>query len=388
MTDFDRIIDRRGSDSEKWEVGDGELPMWVADMDFRAADPIIEAVQAKAASGVYGYTHIPDQWAASIASWWDRRHHWPVDPAWIGFCIGIVPAVSSLVRTFAPVGSPVVTLTPVYNCFFTSIINSDRELVTCDLTYDQGVYGIDWAGLEAQLVDPSTRLMLLCNPHNPTGTVWSRADLARIGQLSLKHDVVVVSDEIHCDLTRPSVDYTPYASVDDTCANTSVTLVSPTKAFNIAGLRTSAVIASNQALRDLALSGLNRDELNEPNFFAVAASIAAFDQGAAWLDQLRDYVWANHDLLRRHVSERLPMLRVVDSQATYLAWVDCSAITDDTTGLCDYLRATTGLFVNPGQLYGQAGRGFIRINLACPISVLEDGLARLTTGVRGWISSR
>ncbi len=382
--DFDAIIDRRNTNSEKWDVAEGELPMWVADMDFMTAPPIIEAVRARAASGVYGYTAVPPAFASSVAAWWTRRHGWEVDPAWVCFCIGIVPALSSLVRTFSEPGGNVLVQTPVYNCFFTSIANSGRRVVSSDLIYRDGVYQTDWTDLEAKLADPATSLFLLCNPQNPTGNLWTAQELARIGDLAARHDVVVIADEIHCDLTAPGIGYTPYASASQACAQNSIVLVSPTKAFNIPGLKASAMIVADPDLRATAQAGLNRDEINEPNAFAAEAAVAAFTKGEPWLDALRAYVFANRQRLTDFVTARLPALRVVPSQATYLVWVDCTGLTADTAGLCEDIRRSTGLFINPGNLYGNNGKGFVRINIACPTSLLDDGLDRLRRGIEIW----
>ncbi|MDR0849816.1 MAG: pyridoxal phosphate-dependent aminotransferase [Propionibacteriaceae bacterium] len=386
MYDFDTILNRRGTNSEKWNVAPGELPMWVADMDFRTAPEIIDAVTRKADSGVYGYTSVPPEFAKAIASWWYKRHAWEVDPAWVSYALGVVPAISSLIRTFTKSSGNVLVQTPVYNMFFNCIRNSGRKAVTNDLVYENGEFRIDWEDLEAKLADPKTSLFILCNPQNPTGQVWSREDLARMGQLAAANDVVVIADEIHCDLTTPGIRYIPFASIDETCANNAITLVSPTKAFNIPGLQTSAVIASNEDLRGQARQSLRRDDLNEPNAFAIEAAIAAFTKSQRWLDELRVYIHRNKEQLTDFLARNLPQLYVVPSQATYLPWVDFSAIVDDTTELTEFIRKETGLFINPGALYGDNGKAFVRINVACPSAVLQDGLYRLRTGIDAWVA--
>jgi len=384
--DFDTLIDRRGTNSLKWAIAEGELPMWVADMDFPTAPAITRAVQDKAASGVFGYGIVPDSFADSIATWWQTRHGFRFDPEWISFCDGIVPAISSLVRTLAEPGQGIIVQPPVYHCFYHSIENSSRRVVRSDLVYDQGRYDIDWAGVETAMGDPAATVFLLCNPQNPTGQIWSREDLARLGGMAAAHGLVVISDEIHCDITAPGTSYTPFAAVDETCARVSITLVSPTKSFNIPGLQTAAMIIPDPDLRSRARLGLDRDEITGPNSFAVEAAIAAYTHGAEWLDELRVHVWKNKERLASYLAERLPKLTVVPSQATYLSWIDCTAVVDDDAQFCDFLRETTGLVLNTGSIYGDNARGFVRMNLACPTARLDDGLERLAAGVAAWQS--
>ena len=382
--DFDRVIDRRGTNSAKWDVPAGQLPMWVADMDFAAAPEIIAALRARLDHGVLGYSEVSPRWRRAVADWWYHRHDWAVQPDWLTFCVGVVPALSSLTRTLTEPGSKVVIQAPVYHLFKNCVRNSGRVPVSNDLVYRQGGYQIDWKDLAVKLADPDTHLMFLCNPQNPTGNVWSAEQLARLGQLAAANDVVVVADEIHCDLTMPGVSYTPFASVNQVNADIAVTLVAPTKAFNIAGVQSAAVITANPALRATVEAGLTRDELTEPNAFAIEATVAAFTQGKAWLDQCRVYIRRNKERLESFIAAELPELTVVPSQAMYLLWIDCARLTKDTTELCDFLRQTTGLYVNPGGMYGKKAKRFIRINIGCPARTLEDGLTRLKTGVQAW----
>ena len=382
--DFDTIVDRRGTNALKWDIAPGELPMWVADMDFAVAPAILEAVSAKARTGVFGYGIVPPEFAEAIVGWWGTRYGWAIDPGWIHFVDGIVPAISSMIRTLSSPGDGVLVQSPVYNCFYSSIRNSGRVVVTNDLPYDGRTYGIDWADLEAKLADPRTALFLLCNPQNPTGQLWSPEELTRMGDLAAAHDVVVISDEIHCDITEPGRSYTPYGRVAPDPR--WIALVSPTKSFNIPGLQTAALIAADPVLRERSVAGLNRDEIAEPGAFAVEAAIAAYTQGAGWLDELRTYVWGNLARLRTVLGEAVPQLHVVPGQATYLAWVDVSAVASDGTALADFLRERTGLVVNPGAMYGDNGRTFLRVNLACPRALLDDGLDRLVRGVGTWVA--
>ncbi|MDR2975669.1 MAG: pyridoxal phosphate-dependent aminotransferase [Propionibacteriaceae bacterium] len=382
--DFDTILDRRETNSLKWDVAEGELPMWVADMDFRAATEITEAVVKRAATGVFGYSIVPAEFRRAVSRWWTTRYDWAVDPAWVDFCDGVVPAISSLVRTLTAPGEGVVVQSPVYNCFYSSIRNSGRTVLVNDLLYIDGRFRIDWPDLEAKLADPKARVLLLCNPQNPTGDLWTSAELADLGALAAANDVVVIADEIHCDITEPGVRYQPFAAVDAVCEQNSITLVSPTKAFNIPGLQTSAVIAANPELRERAIAGLNRDEIAEPNVFAVEAAVTAYTVGVEWLDEMRHYVWRNRARLEQFVAEQIPDLHVIPSQATYLAWIDCGGLGEDSQDFCAFLRQETGLVLSAGEIFGDNAHTFVRMNLACPATMLDDGLDRLYRGVAAW----
>ena len=379
--DFDSPTDRRGTYSLKWEVAENELPMWVADMDFPAAPEITRAISERTAHGVFGYTNVPDEWYAAYTGWWKERHGFEIKREWLMFCTGVVPAISSIVRKLTTVGENVLVQTPVYNIFFNSIVNNGRNVLENPLIYENGSYRIDFADLEAKLSDPQTSLMLLCDPQNPGGMLWDRESLERIGGLCRKYHVVVLSDEIHCDLVSPGREYIPFSSVSEDCRLNSVTCIAPTKAFNIAGLQTAAVYAADETLRHKVWRGLNTDECAEPNVFAVTAAIAAFTQGGDWLDQLRGYIAENRRITEAFLAEKLPQVRMAHSDATYLFWLDCSEITDSSRQLADFIRQKTGLYLSAGEQYRGNGRYFLRLNAACPRAVLLDGLERLRQGV-------
>lgn len=381
MYDFDTVLDRRAPDACKWNVCDGELPMWVADMDFAAAPEIRAALQARLDHGVFGYSEVPDSWREAYANWWEQRHAFRLQPDWLVFCTGVVPAISSIVRKLTTPGENVLVQTPVYNIFFHSIRNNGRNTRSCPLVYDNGTYLIDFEALERGLADPQTTLMLLCNPQNPGGRIWTRDELARIGTLCEKHHVIVLSDEIHCDLTNPGTAYTPFAAVSDACRENSITCIAPTKAFNLAGLQTAAVSVPNPVLRHKVWRALNTDEIAEPNTFAVHAAIAAFTAGAPWLDALRQYLFENKRRAVQFITDELPMLHAAMPEATYLLWINCRGVTADADGLAAFLRRETGLFLSKGSQYGAGGRAFLRMNLACPRVILEDGLSRLHNGI-------
>ena len=385
--DFDRIIDRRRTDSLKWDVAENELPMWVADMDFETAPAIREAIAARAAHGIYGYTVLPDAWYDAYIGWWQKQHGFTIERDWLIFCTGVVPAISSIVRKLTTPAEKVLVMTPVYNIFFNSIRNNGREVLACPLHFDGEGYSIDFEELEQKLADPQTTLMLLCNPHNPIGKIWDRETLAVIGTLCRRHHVTVVADEIHCDLTDPGFDYVPFASVGEHCAMNSVTCMAPTKTFNIAGLNSAAVMIPNPVLRHKVWRALNTDEVAEPNAFAMDATLAAFNEGEPWLNELRAYLAGNKATARAMFDKynaSVPADRriiMVEGHATYLLWVDCSAITHDTDALCDYLKREHKVMFSEGSEYGGNGHDFVRINVACPRARMIEGLARFIDGL-------
>ncbi|MBR1748021.1 MAG: pyridoxal phosphate-dependent aminotransferase [Clostridia bacterium] len=380
--DFDAPIERIGTDSLKWDVRENELPMWVADMDFAVCPEIKRALEKKLDSDVYGYQIIPPAFGRAISAWWRDRHGWEPDPDKVIFCTGVVPALTTLVKCLTNVGDNVVVLTPVYNIFFHSIENMGRHTFESALSYD-GDYRIDWRDLEKKLAHPYTTMMILCNPHNPTGQVWTKEELDRIGELCHKYGVRVVSDEIHCDLTLPGVRYLPYGSTK--YGKEAVVCVSASKAFNLAGLQGSAVIVEDERLFERVERALNAHEVAEPNLLAVTGTVAAFTQGAEWLDQLRTYLYENRLLVEKRLQEELPSVRVVQQKATYLMWIDVGAVTDDSVALCKHIRRTTGLWITPGAQYRGNGSTFVRVNIACPRSLVQDGVTRFVQGVSSYI---
>lgn len=382
--DFDTPVDRRNTYSLKWDVKENELPMWVADMDFQTAPEVREAIQRRAAHGVFGYSIVPEEWYQAYIRWWENRHGFRMDVEWLIFCTGVVPAISSIVRKLTTPAEKVLVLTPVYNIFFNSILNNGRQVLEGRLQYDGEAYSIDYEDLEAKLADPQTSMLIFCNPHNPVGKIWSAEELRKVGELCRKHHVVVVSDEIHCDLTEPGMGYVPFASVSEDCRNNSIICIAPTKAFNLAGMQTAAVCVPDPVLRHKVWRGLNTDEVAEPNAFAIQAAVAAFTRGGEWLDELRSYLHENKVWTTQYIQKEIPRLKVVASQATYLMWLDCSGLTDSSEELADVIRESTGLYLSEGGQYGGDGTHFLRLNVACPRSVLEDGLNRLKKGVEAY----
>ena len=379
--DFDNSPDRRNTDSYKWDVKENELPMWVADMDFAAAPEIRQAFSKRIEHGVFGYATIPHAWYEAYQNWWKKRHHLKIEKDWLVFCTGVVPAISSIVRKLTTPNENVVILTPVYNIFFNSIINNGCRVLECPLDFKDNSYNVNWEDLEEKLSNPQTTLLIWCNPHNPVGRIWDAETMKRVGELCKKYHVTVISDEIHCDLVRPEKEYIPFASVSETCRDISITCVAPTKTFNLAGLQSAAVFVPEPNLRHKVWRGLNTDEVAEPNSFATLAAITAFEKGEDWLSELREYVFKNRDYVETFIKENIPELTVVPADATYLVWIDISRVFEDGIAARDFIRNTTGLFINEGNEYGTAGNNFIRINVACPLERVKDGMNRLKKAV-------
>lgn len=376
--DFDEIVNRRGTGSVKWDRCDDAsmLPMWVADMDFKTAPAIIEAVKRRAAEGVYGYVHVPDSYYEAVINWFEKRHGWSIaSPEDITYIPGIVPALGILVNALTNPGDGVIFQTPAYNCFFSMVENNGRKMVLNPLLRRETETGyyfeIDFDGLERLAAKPENRVLLLCNPHNPTGRVWTREELQRVSEISKRHGVIVVSDEIHCEIVHPGFSYTPFATVDADC----VTCCSPTKGFNIAGLLVSNIITHRADLRSKIQQRIQTMEANLMNPFGIVALQAAYNEGGEWLDALNEYLYNNYLTLRRELGTRLPQLNLSNSQSTYLAWADISSLDLTADEVEQRCKERGHVWINSGRMYGDPS--FIRINYACPLSLLLDGLSRI-----------
>jgi cystathionine beta-lyase len=293
---------------------------------------------------------------------------------------GVVAAISSMVRKLTTHAENVLIQAPVYNIFYNSILNNGRNVLSSDLVYDGLGYSIDFADLEEKLSRPQTTLMILCNPHNPVGRIWSREELLRIGELCAKYGVTVISDEIHCDITPPHESYVPFASVSDVCRDISVSCIAASKTFNIAGLQSACVFAANPQLRHKVWRGINTDEVGEPNAFSMQANIAAYTECDLWVDEMRGYVFENKRIAADFINERIDGLRAEYSHATYLLWIDISELSDDSVEFCEKIRKYTGLYLSDGLEYGECGRAFVRMNLATQRERVYDGLERLRRG--------
>ena len=378
---FDEIVVRRGSNSYKWDATEEEdvLPLWVADMDFKAAPAIRKALAERVEHGVFGYTKVPDAYYDAIIQWFSRRHGWQMEREWMQYTIGVVPAISCIIKAISMPGDKVLVSTPVYNCFFSSIKNNGCEIVESPLRRkDDLSYEIDFEDFERKCTDEKVVAYLLCNPHNPCGRVWTREELARIGEICRKHRVWVISDEIHNEIVMLGHRYTPFASVSDDNRRCSVTCVSPSKSFNLAGLQIANIICSDSALSRRIDRAININEVCDVNPFGVVATIAAYNESEDWIDELNSYIWKNYETLKRMLT-----LPITPLEGTYLAWVDCSSICEklsmNSEELEEYLMKKAKVYLNAGTMYGKAGEGFMRINLACPNAVLTEALKRLHT---------
>lgn len=379
--DFDKTIDRRTTNSYKWDgAPEGVLPMWVADMDFRTAPAIIDALQKRVAHGIFGYTRVPDAYYDAVTSWFSRRHGWDIDREWIIYTSGVVPAVSAVIKALTVPGDKVIVQTPVYNCFFSSIRNNGCEIVSNPLRRTADTYEMDFAALERCAADPRAKVMLLCNPHNPAGRVWTPDELTRLGNICLRNGVTVVADEIHCELVYQGFKYTPFVSLSDAFLHRSVTCVSPSKAFNIAGLQIANIVAFDNDMRSRIDKAININEVCDVNPFGVAATIAAYNEGEEWLNQLVDYLHGNYEAMAEFCRRELPEFPITRLEGTYLVWMDCSSLGMPSDALEHALLDDARLWLNAGTMYG--AEGYIRWNIACPRSVMLDGLNRFLNFVR------
>lgn len=377
--DFDVIVSRCGTNSYKWDSMQADkdvLPLWVADMDFRTAPAITEALAKRVQHGIFGYVRVPDEYYTAVTRWFERRHDWHIDKEWMIYTSGVVPAISAVIKALTEPGDGVVVQTPVYNCFFSSIRNNGCRIVSNPLIYEGGTYHIDFDDLECKTAESGVKLLLLCNPHNPAGRVWTREELSRIGEICQRNNVMVISDEIHCELVFPGHTYTPFASVCKEHLWNSVICVSPSKSFNIAGLQIANIIARDEEVRRRIDHAININEVCDVNPFGIEATIAAYNDGEDWLMQLLDYLKVNYDLLRDFFHTHLPEIPVTKLEGTYLVWTDCRMFNQPSDALQSRLLEETGLWLNSGTMYGAEGEGFLRWNIACPRIVLQDALER------------
>ena len=380
--DFDELIERRGTGCVKWDENpSGDIiPLWVADMDFKAAPAILDAVRKRAEHGVFGYTHVGDDYYDAVISWFQRRHQWTIHREEIMYTTGVVPAMSVAIKALTMPGEKVVMLSPDYNCFFSSIRNNGCEVSECVLRLaDNNRFEVDWDDFEAKCADEKTTLFLLCNPHNPTGRVWTKDELERMNDICLHHGVKVVSDEIHCELMMPGHTFQPFAAVSEQCRKNCVVLNSPSKSFNIAGLQVANIICVRPDWRRRIDRAININEVCDVNPFGPVALIAAYNESEEWLDELNQYLRDNYRALCDFVAKHLPRWKVCPLEGTYLVWVDIKATGMSAQQYADRLLQQANVWVNPGTMYGpQSGEGYIRLNIACPRSRLMQALERIS----------
>lgn len=372
--DFESVIDRHNTNSVKWDLFDDDLPMWVADMDFSVAPKIQKAILNRANHPVYGYTIVPDELFEAYIGWWDRRYGLKMSSDDMAYAIGVMPSIASMIRCLTDVGDEILIQSPVYHVFYYFIEDNNRRVLENELVYEDGQYRIDFEDLDEKL--SKVKLMMLCNPQNPVGKIWSREDLDRILELCKKHDVIVISDEIHCDLTDPGVKYNPFKSADNV-----IRCLSPSKSFNIAGFQSSVIETVNSELLDKIKTQMNIDNSGACNVFATTAVIAAYNESEEWLDELREVLYENKQTVKEYLENELPIIKLVECDATYLLWLDCSALNTQSNVLSEFLRENQGLFLSAGSDFGECGDNFLRMNIACPPELLLQGLAKLKAGV-------
>lgn len=384
--DFSRPTERRGTDSYKWDSAPEAdiIPLWVADMDFETFPGITEALQRRVAHGIFGYTRVPEAYYEAVCRWFGKHHGWHINRKDIIYTSGVVPAVSAVIKALTLPGDQVIVQGPVYNCFFSSIRNNGCETVSNSLIYNKEKlrYEIDFDDLERKLAHERARLMLICNPHNPGGRVWTRDELTRVAELCHKYGVRVVSDEIHCELTLYDNEYVPFGSLPDELSHGSITCCSPSKAFNTAGLQIANIVCRDAEVRNRIDRAININEVCDVNPFGVIALQAAYsDEGYEWLTQLRTYISSNYDLLRERFARELPKCKVMRMEGTYLAWIDCSELHISSDEIEEMLMHENKVWVNAGSMYGTEGAAFIRINMACTSELLNEGITRIVNGL-------
>ena len=392
---FDEIVERRGTHCVKWDESpsDDVIPLWVADMDFKAAPQILEAVKKRAEHGVFGYTVVEEDYYVAVINWFRRRHNWRIHREEILYTTGVVPAMSVAIKALTMPGEKVLILSPDYNCFFSSVRNNGCEVLESPLRLvsppESGGAGgglknrhpsfeVDFIDFEAKCADEKTTVFLLCNPHNPTGRVWTKEELERMNDICLKHNVKVVSDEIHCELMMPGHTFQPFAAVSEACRKNSVILNSPSKSFNIAGLQIANIICSNPSWRRRINRAININEVCDVNPFGPVALIAAYNECEDWIDELNQYLWGNYTVLCDFIGKNLPQWKVCPLEGTYLPWVDVSAMGIPVEELCDRLLREAKVWINPGTMYGpESGKGYVRFNIATQRSRLIEALERI-----------
>lgn len=382
---FNEAVSRRGTNCVKWDLAPeaDTIPLWVADMDFCAAPCIREALQRRLDHGIFGYATVPDAFYATAQAWFEKYHGWHIEREWMQYTTGVVPAISATLHALAKPGESVLVQTPVYNCFFSSIRNQGLNAEKAPLRYvcngEQPTYEIDFDDFERRCAKPEVTIFLLCNPHNPAGRVWTREELQRMGEICLRHGVLILSDEIHCEITFEGHSYTPMASVSEEIAHQTVVFISPSKSFNIAGLQMANIICDNEERRRKIDRAINDFETCDLNVFAIEAQIAAYGEGRPWIEALNEYLWENYKMLCNFFKANFPQLPVCRLEGTYLPSVNISATGKDSDTLCKELLKENKVWLNPGTMYGPEGKDFVRINIACPRQQLAEALQRIKT---------
>ena len=382
-TNFDEIIDRRGTASIKYDFAaergypSGVLPFWVADMDFRAPAPILDALTRRTAHGIFGYTQVKDDYFAVLQNWFRTRHDWTVERRELILTPGVVFAIATAIRAFTIKGDAVLIQQPVYYPFANMIRQNERVIVDNPLRLIEGRYEIDFADFEQKIIEHRVKLFILCSPHNPVGRVWTRAELEQIAAVCLRHNVIVVADEIHEEFVRPGFRHVPFASLSEEAAAITVTCTSPSKTFNLAGLQISNIFIRNTLLRRRFKEELSRTGYDEPNTLGLTGAKAAYEHGAEWLAQLLAYIEENHARTKSFLAAHLPKVQIIEPEGTYLLWLDFRAYGLSDEALNEKIIREAHLWLDDGPIFGAGGSGFQRINIACPWATLETGLQNL-----------
>lgn len=387
MYSFAKVINRRGTGCAKWD-GHSEqglaaevLPLWVADMDFEVAPQITAAIQKRVAHPIYGYALPLASYFSSLTNWLQRRFGWRVEEDWLLTVPGVVPAINLAIEAFTDPGAAVLIQPPVYPPFAAAVVGSGRRLVKNPLVYKENRYQLDLADFETKIAENNVKLFILCSPHNPVGRVWKPEELKAMGDICLKHNVLIVADEIHQDLTYPGVRHYPLPLVDPAFGQRGVICTAPSKSFNLAGLQTSNIIIPNAGLRERYQQTAKRWGLGKVNLIGLVASEAAYTHGDQWLDEAMAYIAANAQCVRDFFAEQLPSLKVVDAEGLYLLWLDCTELGFSPSGLEEFLSSRARLWLNQGYTFGDEGKGFARLNIACARSLLTQALSRLKAAV-------
>lgn len=386
--DFTTLINRKETFSSKWNVDDNVIPLTIADMDYLTCPPVKKALLKRIKKGVLGYTDVDDSFYESYKSFFGDYFNMKIKKDSLVFSLGVVPTISSCVRAFTDEGDNVVVTPPVYNIFYNSITNNKRVPLEVELVCHQGEYYIDYVNLEKAFADPKTKLFILCNPHNPVGKMYTKEELNNIGLLARKYHVLVISDEIHGLITRPGTKYTPFMNANDFNRMCSITCLSPTKAFNLAGVHTSAIVVDNEVFRKKIVKQINTDEVAEPNVLSIVASTAAFTKGREYLENVNEELFRNKDYVIYYIQNFIPEISVVNSDATYLVWADVRKFCFDSDDFIEFLLKKEKIVLQSGAIYGKGGNGYIRINVATTRGNLDLALDRLKTGVSEYIEFR
>lgn len=391
---FDEVIDRTGTRAIKWDqefmkeyfkVGD-LLPLWVADMDFRAPEALINALKKRADHGIFGYTLSGDPYKDAVVNWFQRRHNWAIEKDWLLYAPGVVPAVKFIIQTFTRPGDKIIIQEPVYYPFKTSIQENGRIVLNNQLVIKNNRYEIDFKDLEEKCKTPRVKMLILCSPHNPIARVWTKEELTKIGKICNKHNVLVLSDEIHCDLIFPGHEHIPYASISKKFAENSITCTAPSKTFNIAGLKASNTIISNKQLRDKLTITMQNISIMGPSIFGGIALETVYNDCEDWLDDLLVYLKSNYDFLVEFIKENMPGVEVFDLEGTYLAWVDFRKLGIDAKKLDEIIKQEAKVGLDDGAMFGESGGCFQRVNLACPKSILEEALVRIQKALTPYVA--